>query len=146
MNKNMFHLYTLQNSKIYQYYFICQQVNMLKNLKCTYFINEKVYKENIPNGERHIIKMGGKCMTIYGHTQLMLNVTGIKSWSDMKETKMMIEKEFQVKVLQIRLDCCFFSHKGTTSIDMSKIFYYVRDILKEKYIVDNVELYILACI
>ena len=107
---------------------------MLKKLKCTYFINETVYKENIPKGNRHIIKMGGKCMTIYGHSQSMLNVTGIKS--------LMIEKEFQVKVLQIRLDCVFFSHKGRTNIDMSKIYYHVRDNLKEKYIVDyNVELY-----
>ena len=127
---------------MYQFCFICHQVNMLKNLKCTYFTNGTVYKENIAKGKRHIIKIRGKCITIYGHSQSMLNVTGIKSWSDMKETKMMIEKEFQVKVLHIRLDCCFFSHKGRTNIDMSQIYYHVRDNLKEKYIIDyNVELY-----
>ena len=127
---------------MYQYCFIPQRVNMLKNLKCTYFTNEKVYKDNIAMGKRHIIKIEGKVITIYGHSQRMLNVTGIKSWSDMKATKMMIEKEYHVNVQQIRLDCVFFSHKGRTNIDLNKIYHHVRDNLREKYHVDyNVELY-----
>ena len=115
---------------------------MLKNLKCTYFTNDKVYKENISNGDRHIIKIEGKTITIYGHSPQMLNVTGIKSWSDMKATKTMIQIEYQVKVLYIRIDCAFFSHKGRTNIDMNKIYYHVRDNQNEKYHVDyNIELY-----
>ena len=127
---------------MYQYCFTCQQVNMLKNLKCTYFTNDTVYKKNIARGNRQIIKLGGKTITIYGHSQQMLNITGIKSWSDMKTTKMLIEKEYQVKVLYVRIDCAFFSHKGRINIDLNKIYYHVRDNLRENYFVDyNVELY-----
>ena len=79
---------------------------MLKNLKCTYFTNNTAYKEHIERGNRHIIKIGGKTITIYGHSLQMLNVTGIKSWSDMKATKMMIQKEFQVKDKKEDLENC----------------------------------------
>lgn len=120
---------------------------MLKNLKCTYFTDEPVYRESLEKSKKHNFKINGISITIYGHSPLLLNVTGIKSWSDMKATQMMIEKEYQVKVLQTRVDCVFFSHKGRTNIDMSKIYYHVRDNLKEKYFVDyNIELHPRMCL
>ena len=115
---------------------------MMKNMKCTFFTNEVVYKENMAKSKKHNYKINGKSITIYGHSPLMINITGIKSWSDMKTTKTMIEKEYQVKVLQIRVDNVFLSHKGRKNIDLNKIYYHVRDNLREKYFVDyNVELY-----
>ena len=121
------------------------------NVKCTYFTNSPVCKGRLPRGEKYNFSLNNfilnnkqvskKSVTIYGHTPLRLHISGIRNFKELKITKELLEKMYNVKCYRIRLDNIFLSHKNYQNIDLNKIYYFVRKNYKKYYCVDyNVEL------
>lgn len=80
-------------------------------------------KNFIFNGEQ----IGNISVTIYGHSPLLLNISGIKSLDQVNIIKELIEKLYIVKCLDVRIDNVFVSHKNNLNLDVVKMYYFLRD-------------------
>jgi len=92
--------------------------------------------------EKYMIPFGNVKITVYYHSPLLINVTGSKSMQEVKRTKNFIETAFNVQCKNLKIDNIFYSYKDFKNIDMSALYYHVRDEFKEKFVIDyNVELF-----
>ena len=86
--------------------------------------------------------MGKATLIVYGHSPLLINLTGLKSMKEVETTRKFIEVVYKVKCSDLRVDNIFYSHKDYLSIDMNKLYYYLRDNYKDKFVIDyNIELF-----
>ena len=120
-----------------------------QNLKCTYFTDSPIYKGKLARGVKFNFKLSNFLfqnqqintivITIYGHSPLLLNVTGIERMEEVNIVRDLLEKLYYVKCLNVRIDNIFVSHKDDLNLDMSKMYYFLRD--RYKIIDYNVEIF-----
>ena len=104
--------------------------------------NKTICERKLMTSEKYIIPFGNVKITIYWHSPMLLNVTGSKSMQEVKRTQNFIETAFNVQCKNLKIDNIFYSYKDHKNIDMSALYYHVRDEFKERFVIDyNVELF-----
>ena len=104
--------------------------------------NKSICEHKLMKTEKYTIPFGNVKITIYGHSPLLLNVTGSKSMQEVNRTQKFVETAFNVHCKNLKIDNIFYSYKDYKNIDMSALYYHVRDKFKEKFVIDyNVELF-----
>ena len=89
---------------------------------------------------------------IYGHSPLLLNVTGLKTKQEIEDAKIEIENRFGVKCNDIRIDNLFFSHnekksngffqRNKKSISLYHLYYFLKGFSPDGYFIDyHVEIF-----
>merc|ERR1712030_164572 len=77
-----------------------------RNIKAS-FILEEILSTN-RKGINYIFKHEGITFTIYYHSPYLVNVTGIKSFEQLKLAREIIELEIKITVKKVRIDNTFF--------------------------------------
>ena len=96
----------------------------LKNIKVSFIFENDVVK----NQKKQIIwKNGNFTFTIYKYNQKLINVTGLKSITDIEQQKNVIEELFQQKVVKERIDNTFFSKKDYKNVNMCSLYIHLRE-------------------
>ena len=96
----------------------------LRNLKASFFLN-KPYA--VPKKVKNfILKHSPFSFTIYHHAPKLINVTGLKSFSQLTQVKQVIEARMGQKVIKIRIDNTFYSQKNFSNIDLNKVFTFMK--------------------
>ena len=104
--------------------------------------NKSICEHQLKKNEKYIIPFGKVKITVYGHSPLLINVTGCKSMQEVKRYQNCIETAFNVQCRNLKIDNIFYSYKDHKNIDMSSLYYHVRDEFKERFVIDyNVELF-----
>ena len=104
--------------------------------------NKSLCEHQLKKNEKYIIPFGKVKITVYGHSPLLINVTGCKSMQEVKRCQNCIEIAYNVQCTNLKIDNIFYSYKDHKNIDMSALYYHVRDKFKEKFVIDyNVELF-----
>ena len=104
--------------------------------------NKSICENKLMKAERQTIPFGNVKITIYWHSPLLLNVTGSKSMQEVKRIQNFIETAFNVQCKNLKIDNIFYSHKDYLSIDLNKLYYYLRERYKDKFVIDyNIELF-----
>ena len=97
----------------------------LKNIKASFIFGEDLIEKR--NGtEKLIFKEKNVTFTIYKHTPDLLNVTGVKSLAQLKSCKEEMEKHFEKKIKEERIDNLFFSKKDKKNIDLDQLSIYLH--------------------
>ena len=105
-------------------------------------ISNKSICDRLKKNEKYIIPFGNVKITVYYHSPLLINVTGSKSMQEVKRTQKFIEIAFNVQCKNLKIDNIFYSYKDHKNIDMSALYYQVRDEFKERFAIDyNIELF-----
>lgn len=102
----------------------------LKNIKAS-FIFDKNLVEKKTGCEKYIFKEKNVSYTIYKHTPNLLNITGVKSLTQLKTCRLDMEKHFDSEVVKERIDNLFFSKKDNKNIDLDKLNAFLQG--HEKY-------------
>ena len=88
----------------------------LRNLKASMFMKNKL---SIPRGAKNfILKREEFTFTIYRHSPYMVNVTGVKSFQELKEAQELLEGIFHQQVIKVRIDNTFYSQKNFANVDL----------------------------
>ena len=104
--------------------------------------NKSICEHQLKKNEKYIIPFGKVKITVYGHSPLLINVTGCKSMQEVKRYQNCIETAFNVQCRNLKIDNIFYSYKDHKNIDMSSLYYHVRDEFKQRFVIDyNVELF-----
>ena len=96
----------------------------IRNIKASFILDEKVASP--PELKNFVVKQNTFIITIYSHTQDLVNVTGIKSFGQLKEAKEIIEEKLKRRVIEIRIDNTFFSKKNYENVDMYKVYAFMQ--------------------
>ena len=114
----------------------------VNNIKCSLITNCSILEEKLLNNEKYKTCLGKATLIIYGHSPLLINLTGLQSMKEVETTRKYIEVVYNVKCSELRVDNIFYSHKDCCKIDMNALYYHLRDKHKDKYVIDyNVELF-----
>ena len=114
----------------------------VNNIKFSMISNKSICEHKLMKTEKYIIPFENVKITVYYHSPLLINVTGSKSMQEVKRTQKFIEIAFNVQCKNLKIDNIFYSYKDHKNIDMSALYYHVRDKFKEKFVIDyNVELF-----
>ena len=114
----------------------------VKNIKFSLQIDQSILCKKINKNEKQKMLIGSATVVVYGHSPKLLNVTGVKSMSEVKSTINFIQSNFGVNVNNMKIDNIFVSHKDFKNINMMKLFYYAREKFSKQYIIDyNIELF-----
>ena len=102
---------------------------ILRNLKATLFLSEPLFEKETST-RKSKFKISNASVIVYHHTPSQLNVTGVKSFSELKLCGKIIETKFKVKIIKTRIDCSFFCHKETRknqfNVDLGEAYYSIR--------------------
>ena len=113
----------------------------VRNIKCSVY-TKGFLKDGLKRSEVYKFSMDEITMFIYGHSPQHLNVTGLKCVEDVKYIMGRIEKKFNIKCINVKIDNIFISHKDTKNIKLSNVYQHVNQNFKHLYIADyNVELF-----
>ena len=93
----------------------------IRNIKASFILDEKVASPS-----NFVVKQNTFVITIYGHSRKLVNVTGIKSFDQLKEAKEMIEDKLKRRVIKVRIDNTFFSKKNYENVDMYKVYAFMQ--------------------
>ena len=96
----------------------------LCNLKASFILKKPV--ETPKKVKNFIIKHSPFTFTIYHHAPYLVNVTGVKSFSQLTLAKHVIETRMEQKVKNVRIDNTFFSQKNFTNIDLNRVYAYMK--------------------
>ena len=114
----------------------------VNNIKFSMISNKSLCEHQLKKNEKYIIPFGKVKITVYGHSPLLINVTGCKSMQEVKRCQNCIEIAYNVQCTNLKIDNIFYSYKDFKNIDMSALYYHVREKVKEKFVIDyNVELF-----
>ena len=104
--------------------------------------NKTICDGKLKKNDKFITPFGKVKITVYGHSPLLINVTGPKSMHEVKCAQNGIEAAFNVNCENLKIDNIFYSYKDYKNIDMYALYYYAREKFKDRFIVDyNVELF-----
>ena len=107
------------------------------NIKLSFLFEKNLFR-NI--NSKVIWKNDNIFYTVYQHRKNLLNITGIKTKSEIDEQKVAMQKLFHQKVLKVRIDNIFFSQKNFDNLDMSLLYNYMKN--NSFFFVDyNIELF-----
>ena len=93
----------------------------IRNIKASFILDEKVASPS-----NFVVKQNTFVITIYGHSRKLVNVTGIKSFDQLKEAKELIEDKLKRRVIKVRIDNTFFSKKNYENVDMYKVYAFMQ--------------------
>ena len=114
----------------------------VNNIKCTVQSSHSIFEEKLKKNKKYKISFANANLIIYGHTPLLINLTGLKSMKEVETTRKYIEVVYNVKCSDLRVDNIFYSHKDCLNIDMNALYHYLREHYKEKFVIDyNIELF-----
>ena len=103
---------------------------ILRNIKATLFLSEPLFEKETSTRKMKC-KVSNASIIAYYHTPTQLNLTGVKTFQELRTLKRIIETMFDNKIINTRVDCCFFSHKETRksqfNIDLAEAYYFLRD-------------------
>ena len=99
----------------------------VNNIKCTLKSSHPIFEGKLKNNKKYKINFGNTTLIIYGHSPLLINMTGLKSMEEVDTTRKYIEMAYNVKCSDLKVDSIFYSHKDCLNIDMNALYYYVRD-------------------
>ena len=94
------------------------------NIKLSFLFEKNLFR-NI--NSKVIWKNDNIFYTVYQHRKNLLNITGIKTKSEIDEQKVAMQKLFHQKVLKVRIDNIFFSQKNFDNLDMSLLYNYMKN-------------------
>lgn len=104
--------------------------------------NKPILKQKLLRSKKYKLVFNKIVIIVYGHSPCHLNVTGLKSKTDILNFKCEIENMFDVICSEIKLDNIFYSHKDYKNISLWHLFYFLRGYSPDNYVVDyNVELF-----
>ena len=107
------------------------------NIKLSFLFEKNLFR-NI--NSKVIWKNDNIFYTVYQHRKNLLNITGIKTKSEIDEQKVAMQKLLHQKVLKVRIDNIFFSQKNFDNLDMSLFYNYMKN--NSFFFVDyNIELF-----
>ena len=111
----------------------------IRNIKASFILDEKVASPS--KWKSCVVKHNTFVITIYGHSQNLVNVTGIKSFGELKEAQEIIEDELKRRVIKVRIDNTFFSKKNYENVDLYKVYGFMQG--NRLFHVDyNIELFV----
>ena len=114
----------------------------VNNIKCSLQSSKPIFDGELKRNQKFKSRFGNTSLTIYAHSPLLINLTGLKSIEEIHSVRKYIEVVFDVKCSDVRIDNIFYSHKDCCKIDMNALYYHLRDKHKENYVIDyNVELF-----
>ena len=114
----------------------------VKNIKCSLQSSNSILEGKLKKNNKYKISFGSATLIIYGHSPLLINMTGLKSMKEVDTTRKYIEVVYNVKCSNLRVDNIFYSHKDCLNIDMNALYYHVRDCYKDTHFIDyNIELF-----
>ena len=110
----------------------------LRNLKVSVFMKKKLSSPyRIKN---YVFKLGGLTFTIYHHSSYLVNVTGLKSFLQLKEAQELLEHKLHQQVDSVRIDNTFFSQKNFANVDLNQVYDFMKN--SDKFYVQyNIELF-----
>ena len=90
--------------------------------------------------KNYVFKLAGLTFTIYHHSSYLVNVTGMKSFMQLKVAKKILECKFQQQVDNVRIDNTFFSQKNFANVDLNHVYAFMKN--SDIFYVDyNIELF-----
>ena len=114
----------------------------VNNIKCSFQSSKPIFDGELKRNKKFKSRFGNTSLTIYAHSPLLINLTGLKTIEEIQSVRKYIELVFDVKCSDVRIDNIFYSHKDCCKIDMNALYYHLRDKFKDKYVIDyNVELF-----
>ena len=114
----------------------------VNNIKCSLQSSKPIFEGKLKKNKKFISHFGNITLTIYGHSPLLINLTGLTSIKKIHSTRKYIEFVYDVKCSDVRIDNIFYSHKDYRNIDMNALYYHLREKHKDKHAIDyNVELF-----
>ena len=114
----------------------------VNNIKCSLRSSKPIFEGELEKNKKFISHFGNITLTIYGHSPLLINLTGLTSIKKIHSTRKYIELVYDVKCSDVRIDNIFYSHKDYRNIDMNALYYHLRDKHQHKHTIDyNVELF-----
>ena len=114
----------------------------VKNIKCSLQSSHTILEGKLKKNGKYKISFGSATLIIYGHSPLLINMTGLKSMKEVDTTRNFIEVAYNVKCSNLSVDNIFYSHKDCRNIDMNALYYHVRDCYRDTHFIDyNIELF-----
>ena len=90
--------------------------------------------------KNRIFKLGGLTFTIYNHSSYLVNVTGVKSFLQLKVAKKILEHKLHQQVDNVRIDNTFFSQKNFANINLNQVYAFMKN-SDTFYVEYNIELF-----
>ena len=113
-----------------------------KNIKCTLHTSKSIFEGKLHRNKKYTSSFGNATLIVYGHSPLLINITGLKSMKEIHTTQKYLEVVYDVKCSNLRVDNIFFSHKDCRNIDMNALYYHLRQHYKDNHVIDyNIELF-----
>ena len=97
----------------------------IRNIKASFILDEKVASPS--KWKNFVVKQNTFVITTYGHCKNLVNVTGMKSFEELKAAKEIIEDKLKRRVIKVRIDNTFFSKKNYENVDMYKVYTFMED-------------------
>ena len=114
----------------------------VNNIKCSLQSSKPIFEGELQRNKKFKSHFGNTLLTIYAHSPLLINLTGLKSIEEIHSVRKYIELVYDVKCSDVRIDNIFYSHKDYRNIDMNALYYHLRDKHQHKHTIDyNVELF-----
>lgn len=114
----------------------------VNNIKCSLKSSSSIFEEKLQYFKKYKTFLGKATLIVYGHSPLLINITGLKSMKEVETTRKYIEVVYNVKCSDLRVDNIFYSHKDCLNIDMRALYYYLSEHYKDTHLIDyNIELF-----
>ena len=114
----------------------------VNNIKCSLHSSKSIFEGKLHKNKKYTTSFGNATLIVYGHSPLLINITGLKSMKEIQILKKYLEVVYNVKCSDVKVDNIFYSHKDCCNIDMNALYYHLRQHHKDNYVIDyNVELF-----
>ena len=114
----------------------------VNNIKCSVHSSKSIFEGKLHKNKKYTTSFGNATLIVYGHSPLLINITGLKSMKEIQTLKKYLEVAYNVKCSDVKVDNIFYSHKDCCNIDMNALYYHLRQHHKDNYVIDyNVELF-----
>ena len=114
----------------------------VNNIKCSVHSSKSIFEGKLHKNKKYSTSFGNATLIVYGHSPLLINITGLKSMEAVDTTRKYIEFVYNVKCSDVKVDNIFYSHKDCCNIDMNALYYHLRQHHTDNYVIDyNIELF-----
>ena len=114
----------------------------VNNIKCSLHSSKSIFEGKLHKNKKYTTSFGNATLIVYGHSPLLINITGLKSMKEIQILKKYLEVAYNVKCSDVKVDNIFYSHKDCCNIDMNALYYHLRQHHKDNYVIDyNIELF-----
>ena len=114
----------------------------VNNIKCSVHSSKSIFEGKLHKNKKYTTSFGNATLIVYGHSPLLINITGLKSMKEIHTIQKYLEVVYNVKCSDVKVDNIFYSHKDCCNIDMNALYYHLRQHHTDKYVIDyNIELF-----